>query len=330
MIVKPIELANVCAIFPSLRTGHISSRNLKKIVQDSILIDSNNPAEIIIEESLNSGLLNFKSGLFLLTKKGKIISKRHTNPGCQLSDQTKEAFIKNVFLDEGSNNWCCSQFVSELKVDTMLNTFIYDRNSNALKEDIKWLIILSDVDLIDVDKEKALINKKYLGIINEKLLSIRNPIHFKISRITEDNNQVGDFTEKLAIKYEMNRLLTGGFPSLAPLVQQISTVDLSAGFDILSFQGTGPKPDENIYIEVKGTKKDNFSFFWSNNEMNLAKEKTENYLIYGYTKVDIHNKYADGPIIVKNPILNLEGLGYTIQPLDCYVSTKSDQENMVS
>jgi len=320
MIIKPIELANVCSIFPSLRTGRISQDNLKKLAQDSKLIDSDNSIDCIIEESINSGLITPSSGFYLLTKNGKRICKHHKQPGYQLATQTKDIFIKYVLLNVELNDWCCSEFISQFKVDTILQTFVYDRNSNVVKGETNWLIVLSSVGLLEVDKEKAIVNRKYLGIINEMLLKIRNPIHIKISEIEDEKNEVGDLAEKLAMQYEMERLSTSGYPSLALLVQQISKIDQSAGYDILSFVGNGPQPNKNIYIEVKCTKKDEFSFYWSYNEMNIAKKEADNYWVYGYTKADIVNRYADGPIRIKDPISSLAELGYNTLPLDCYIS----------
>jgi len=320
MIIQPIEIANICAIFPSLRTGRIPQDNLKKLAQDSKLIDSDNPVESVIEESLNSGLITLSSGFYFLTKNGNKICKHHRQPGYKLPNPTKNTFIKCVLLNVELNDWCCSEFISQFKVDTILRTFVYDRSSNVIKDDTNWLIILSGVGLVKVDKEKAIINRNYLGIINEMLLNIRDPIHVKRSEIENDKNEVGDLAESLAMQYEMERLSIAGYPSLAPLVQQISMVDQSAGYDILSFQGSGSQPSENIYVEVKCTRKEEFSFYWSYNEMNIAKKEAANYWIYGYTKADIANECADGPIRINNPISSLAELGYNTLPLDCYIS----------
>lgn len=320
MIIQPIELANICAIFPSLRTGRIPQDNLKTLAQDSKLIDSDNPVESVIEESLNSGLIDLSSGFYFLTIKGKKICSHHKQPGYKLANRTKDTFIKCVFLNVESNDWCCSEFISKFKVDSILRTFVYDRRSNVIKDATNWLILLSSVGLIKVDKEKAIINRNYLGIINEMLLKIRSPVYEKTSEIKKDKKEVGDLTESLAMKYEKERLSAAGCPSLALLVQQISLVDQSAGYDILSFQGSGSQPTENIYIEVKGTKKEEFCFFWSHNEMNIAKKQADKYWIYGYTKADITKECADGPLKIRNPISSLVGLGYSTVPLACYIS----------
>jgi len=319
MIVKPIELANICAIFPSIKTKKLPQDDFKKLVQDSMLIDSDNAADNIIVESLNSGLITVKSGNYYLTKKGQQISRYHKEPSCQITDKAQDSFIKNVFLNTDSNNWCCSEFIAQFQVDTVLETFVYDRNTLMLEDDTKWLILLSSVGLIEVDEKKAVIHHDYLEIINDFLLSIRNPIHVDIVDTENEKNRIGDLAENLAMQHEQERLSLAGYPSLALLVQQISKVDKSAGYDILSFEGTKIEPNSNIFIEVKGTRKSSFRFIWSSNEMNVANKEKDCYWIYGYTNVDIENERADGPIKIKNPVSNLAKLGYITLPLDCYV-----------
>jgi hypothetical protein len=320
MIIKPIELVNICSLFPSLHTGQIPKKDLKKLAQDSALIDSENPVDTVIEASLNSGLITLSPENYILTAKGKKICKYHKEPACQLAAPTKEAIIKNLLLDIDSDGWCCSEFIVQFKVDVELGTFVYERKLTENKNESSWLIRLSSVGLINVDSDKAVIERKYLGLVNEMLLKIRNPMRIKLNNTENENTKVGNFSENLAIQHEKNRLSSAGFPSLAMLVEHISIVDQSAGFDILSFSGIEPQPNKHIFIEVKSTVKEDFGFYWSFNEMNVAKIEADNYWIYGYTNVDIQNKYADGPIRIQNPLINLSGLGYLTTPLDCYVS----------
>jgi hypothetical protein len=322
MYVRPIELANVCAVFPSQKAGRLPSEHLTKLVQYSRLMDCEVPTSDIIKESLEAGMLSYKSGFYYLTSKGKKITKTHTKPTHRLSDQTAEAFVKNILLQESSNNWCCREFILELNVDTVVKSFVFYRNNGVLKNETRWLMVLSSVGYIDVDLEKAIVQHKYLGITNELLLTIRNPLHIEIKQCEDEKNAVGDCAEYLALQYEADRLSDAGYPSLVPLIQQISSIDRSAGFDIISFKGTDPKPDTNIYIEVKGTTKDQFSFYWSQNEISIAKDKVDDYFIYGFTEVDWETKEGLGPIIIQDPISNLEKRGYSIQALDCYVTSK--------
>ncbi len=56
-------------------------------------------------------------------------------------------------------------------------------------------------------------------------------------------------------------------------MRRISTLDAGAGFDIESFDGTSDDVSPNRFIEVKATTGDEIRFYWSSNEMNVAKRK---------------------------------------------------------
>jgi hypothetical protein len=134
-----------------------------------------------------------------------------------------------------------------------------------------------------------------------------------------DREMVGEIAETCAVTYEKNRLTKRGYPELSMLVQQISLVDRSAGYDILSYSGIDKKPESPIFIEVKGTKNHKINFIWSRNERLVARRERSSYWIYAFTKVEIDKNSAKGPTRIKNPIVNLERLGYNTEALDVHI-----------
>lgn len=323
MIVKPNELANLCSIFSSLRIKKISVEDLNRFTRSSMLIDSYANVDGIIGEAMNSGLVNLESGNYCISKIGQQLGKRQGEPGYQITDKARDCFINSVLLNVNSNQWCCGEFLLKFHVDTVLETFVYDRHINESDSDTKWLMILSDVGLIRVDQDKATIENRYLDNVNNLFIGIRNPDNMDVFDTYNERNKVGDLAEDLAFKYEKDRLTSKGFPTLAVLVQQISKIDKSAGYDILSFRGVGKDPDSKILIEVKGTRESNLRFIWSYNERRVAASETHHYWIYVYTNVDLNSKSADGPIVIKNPNSNLTKLGYISVPLDVYVTKEA-------
>lgn len=322
MIVKPNELANLCSIYSSLRVKRISSEDLNRFVRSSMLIDSYSNVDGIIGEAVSSGLVNFESGNYYISKVGQQLGKHQGEPSCQIADKAKDCFIKNIFLNVNSNQWCCGGFLLKFHVDTVLETFVYDRHISESEDDTKWLMLLSDVGLVIVDQDKATIEDKYLDTVNNLLMRIRNPVSVEVFDVYDERNKIGNLAEYLALEYEKERLIQNGYPSLAVLVQQISKIDKSAGYDILSFTGAGKDPSSNILIEVKGTKESNLRFIWSYNERSVAEIEKGRYWIYGYTNVDLVARCGYGPTVIKDPCSNLIKLGYTSVPLDVYI-TKS-------
>lgn len=138
---------------------------------------------------------------------------------------------------------------------------------------------------------------------------------FKISEerfraIQKTREQIGLAGEYWVIDYEKINLSSGGYSELADKVERISQIDISAGFDVLSFEFNGGEK----YIEVKTTALSKLEFYLSSNELEIAKEFKNRYWIYflseiyGVPKlVKIHN-----PAFEVGKILSLTPINYRV------------------
>jgi hypothetical protein len=323
MLVRPKELANLCAIFSSIRSNSISSTDLEKLADRSKLIDSTASAEDIVNGAVCAGLLTIIGTECCTTEFGRELGRRQNTPACVMTREAQDHFIKNVLLNAESAEWCCGEFLFKFHVDSILGTFAYERKHNESPRDIKWLMLLSDVKLIEVTKDRALVSSKYLGYINNFLADARNAQQDENESAENENNEIGALAESLALEHERIRLKINNLPELAELVQQISKVDWSAGYDIQSFMGTEDDPSSDLLIEVKGTKRQDLRFIWTQNERRVAEKEQERYCIYGYTNVDLGSKQATGPIKIQNPSYTLSQLGYATIPLDILVTKEN-------
>ena len=89
------------------------------------------------------------------------------------------------------------------------------------------------------------------------------------------NEQHGAEAEQWVLQYEKQRL------SQHPLLDQIrivSSADTGAGFDIVSFSDASAL-QHDFFIEVKSFSRPK-RFFWTRNEVEVAKELGENYALY--------------------------------------------------
>ena len=58
-------------------------------------------------------------------------------------------------------------------------------------------------------------------------------------------------------------------------------------------------------IEVKGSTGDDFDIFWSQNEIETARENRDKYWIYFVPGVNIKSKTSKDPILIPDPITNV-------------------------
>ncbi|MDP8207411.1 MAG: DUF3883 domain-containing protein [Candidatus Electryonea clarkiae] len=297
-----------------MKTGELE-RRMHKIM----LIDSTTNVKDIINSSIEYGLLVEKSERYLVTSLGNKLAKLQKRSSWYITDPAKLFLLKNVYLNLEAGNACCKNIILKFQVDTIIGTFILKRQENESNAQRMWLQILSRVDLIEVDERLAKIKKEHLGLVNEFLFRIRRGEFHEDFETENEKNQVGKIAEENAFEYEKIRLKTNGHTDLLPFIQHTSLVDNSAGYDILSFQGTGKNPETKIYIEVKGTRRKEISFFWSRNERKIADRNRKQYWIYAYKNIKIESNIGDGPIRINNPITNLERQGYNITPLSVHV-----------
>ncbi len=131
----------------------------------------------------------------------------------------------------------------------------------------------------------------------------------------EEQSRRGLEAEEFVLKLEQQRL-----PQLATSVKRISDFDVSAGYDIVSYQ-TSTATRYNRFIEVK-TYIGNPHFFWSENEADVARLKGDEYWLClvdyfrmsepGYEPEFIQNPYT---VIFNNEQWLVSSASYKVQKL---------------
>lgn len=133
----------------------------------------------------------------------------------------------------------------------------------------------------------------------------------------EKERIMGEEGEKFALLFEKDRC---NF-SIKQLnnIKQISLIDVSAGFDIISYESENE--EERRYIEVKTYSKE-IHFYWSVNEMSSAQLRGEHYYIYliDYSLIRIPGYQ---PYIIKNPYKEIGNVhDWTVLPQSYLVEPK--------
>jgi len=124
----------------------------------------------------------------------------------------------------------------------------------------------------------------------------------KFREYLKEKEEVGKLGEALVKDFERQRLLGLGHTVEAHCVRKISNIRVNAGYDIESFDGPSPSVAYDRFIEVKGAKSDKLRFFWTDNEIKVAKELGKRYWIYFQGSIDVKNGVArDEPILLNDP-----------------------------
>ena len=319
MKIRPDDLANLCVSFLDTGASRMLKFELARLVQKSMRIDSDSSAAEIIEAAAACGLITVDGTNCAISTQGRRLAKHQDHVSGMISDEAKEFLLKNVYLDVDNGAACCVPFLSSFRVDVTLGTFALERAADESEEQRAWLRTLSRVGLLDVDERVARVRREYLALVNECLRHLREAELEGGTVSAAEKAKTGAIAEKCALEYERKKLMRRGYPELASLVRQISLVDTSAGYDIISCRGSGRNPEEEILIEVKGTRKGEVEFVWSRNERRVARQRRRSYWIYVFTDIDLDNETGKGPIRINDPDLGLERRGYHVEQLDVQV-----------
>lgn len=323
MTVRSSEISNVCALFNELNSKQLASNVLERLVQRCMLLDCNASTDEILDSAVNAGLIERSGSAYRLTDIGYRLGKKQGTTSPNTTDGAKSFLAKKIYLNPNAGPCFCSDILLSLRVDTSLGTFVLDRDENETREQVDWLKTLSEIGLIEVDADMAKVVVTHLGIVNEALRWIREKASPDSDESAAERTKIGQIAETHAVQHEKRRLRRYGFPELASLVKQISIVDRSAGYDVQSFQGTGKHPDNEIFIEVKGTRKSEVQFIWSRNERRVARKMRRKYWIYCFTRIDLQSESARGPHRINDPIVRLEQGSYLIESLAVSILMKS-------
>ncbi len=221
---------------------------------------------------------------------------------------SSEGVFNNTLINKCFEHEECSCDIEQLlnKCHYINNRYIIqlDSSENLYFSDIRNFYISLGFIICDGDSRNYFINPEHNELINKttdrkiKKLSIIN-----LEKIQENKKQIGWLAERAVMDYEINKLKN--HPHFTPnLIQQISEVDVNAGFDILSYK---PINDSllPIKIEVKAVSPKTYQFYFSKNEMNIASQLGNQYYLYLLPALNNSSFDINHLKIIRNPIEHL-------------------------
>ena len=192
------------------------------------------------------------------------------------------------------------------------NELWYEKKSiTQLFDSTDFLHILYDVELLVKGETDVRLNSKFHE--NESITIQRKKKRKQSQGDIDDSlkiqKEVGQIGEKFVLKFEKNRLKEAGCVDEAEHVDQISEDWANKGYDIDSFDGNSPELQPDRFIEVKSSTGKKFSVFWSENEIEVARELGKRYWIYFVSEIDIENKTSPNiPEMIQDPFNRIDPL----------------------
>ncbi|MBZ5647159.1 MAG: DUF3883 domain-containing protein [Acidobacteriia bacterium] len=257
--------------------------------------------EVSISFAQQVGLLQAEGTEIQLTDDGDSFIKLNPTSQYDLSDEQKKVLLRTCYLHGPLRQ----------EARSILKEF-----SPALEgESLRW----SSFDSSPLQNEWAAEHLNQLGLLERtddgwevRAVYAKTVAIFleegdgwseeKFREYLKEKEEVGNLGESLVRGYETRRLLSLGHAVEARCVRRISNVRVNAGYDIDSFDGPSPAVVYDRFIEVKGARARKIRFFWSDNEMNVAKKLGKNYWIYFQGSIDVAKGIArDEPVMIQDP-----------------------------
>ena len=190
--------------------------------------------------------------------------------------------IKTILLDrllktEGSNKKELKEYLKNFSEE---NSYCYYPGQLQRLKYSEIRNFLIELNLIEYDRTLDFyrIEEKQLNLF-ETYLDKRKFSQTDLDKKLKRQKEIGLSAELQVIEYEKERLSSQ--PDLVKKIKHIAIDDVSAGYDILSWE---TKHDNGTaiprYIEVKAVSAVDRKFFWSQNEVKKAKEASRKYFLY--------------------------------------------------
>jgi hypothetical protein len=252
-----------------------------------------------VEFCQKTGLVQVNGGRIKLTTLGEVLWGANPEGRYELTEKQKEIFIANCLLTEefrSSLQGVFAQFVPDYSANMLTRSKIDDpplSGEPSLLESLKDLgLIVETQTSLAVGTNHA---KSVLAFASGQL-SLSD-----LKQILALQEKIGEFAENIVLSFELNRLQSIGCSTEAGLVQRISELDTTAGFDLISFDGRSTDLVHNRFVEVKGSTRNKLNFFFTKNELETAKKLGKKYWIYFVGGIDLATAYANGPLTLQDP-----------------------------
>lgn len=169
------------------------------------------------------------------------------------------------------------------------------------------LQLFKALGIVTETKQSIRVTESYASFVYGLFANRKAMSELELEQILIENRKLGVEAENAVVEFERRRLLALGRTLQADLVRRVSPIDVAAGYDIESFDGSsGSEVIPNRFIEVKATTRDYFRFYWTKNERSVARKRRDRYWIYGLVGFRSDQPFGGLPITIQDPDKSIE------------------------
>ena len=215
-------------------------------------------------------------------------------------DEFKKKFLPTLFSANGNISDVLKDFLLNFQTE---NDKIFFKATELQKikfSDTRNLLLELEFISISADNTTYFINPDFADLFVKQFIS-RKLSPELLKKKQAENESIGLTAEKAVIEFELKRL--AAISVLQNEIEHTSLDNVLAGYDIKSFEDYLDSNSKRIdrFIEVKAVSVDDYKFYWSKTEIQIAKVFGEKYYLYLLPVITNDTFAFDKMIIKRNP-----------------------------
>lgn len=229
--------------------------------------------------------------------------KKFPNKPNSLND-FKRQILFVLFSTNGEVSKHLKSFLVNFQIQTDKFFFTTTQSEKIKFSSIRNLLLELEFIKISPDKRSYFVNSEFSNLFIQYFSKRKvSPKTFKTQQTEKE--KIGLNAEKAIIDFEVRRLSEISFDPNE--IEHIALIDVSAGYDIKSFENHLDNNSKRIdrYIEVKAVSVEDYKFFWSRNEIEIAKIFGGKYFLYLLPVISKNTFDLEKLMIISNPFNNI-------------------------
>jgi hypothetical protein len=281
----------------------------------------------IIKLCQYANLLILKSGKVKITQDGLDFISLNPSHYYEINERQKR-FIAEKFLFLGPWRSSLRNFLLIFSPNPSKFTYELTIVDALILADHQSLVHLLKVLGVILEENGYLcVAPNYVASAGNLRTELSGKTEEELKALLEANEKLANQAEDAVLAYEKIRLQNLGRYIEASLVKKISKLNVSAGYDILSFNGDQPELDYNRFIEVKASVNNELRFYWSTNERRIAENLSNKYWIYFVGGIK-KSTTEIVPILIQDPVRKIKELPELNEQADHYLVTLENRLNL--
>lgn len=249
--------------------------------------------------AISAGLLTSSNGVVTATDRGRNFASQISTNCVDLSHPQAKLLL-GAFLDQSLVERSIALLLSNFQ---MIHGQLMTRKNSISSNTTQLLFcrLLQQLGAIKTSGDYYLISEAFEDMLTHLVIQSARLTQAELLKRLDRQRERGELAEQKALEIERDRLIKLKRPDLASRVERVSIHDVSAGYDIRSFE----KNAKPRFIEVKSSVGSHVVFEWSANEREKAVKEEDAFYIYFVPFSYSLPELSGSVIVIKNPILNI-------------------------